>query len=173
MEKRRHSALVAYTSLAFLMTSCATVSGGTTQKVSVKTQSGTEDVAGANCVLANSKGTYMVTTPNTVDVHRAKDDLSVKCTTDGGSEVVATLKSSSRTGATVGNILLLGVGGVLLEGIDKANGAAYVYPDEVTVQLEKTANQQSLIDTQIAVSPTSKDTTAHAIPVDLAPATGN
>jgi hypothetical protein len=116
-----------------LTTGCATVTGGTTQKVSLKTQKDTADVAGADCVLANSKGTYTVTTPGTVSVHRAKDDLSIKCTKDGETDAITAVKSTHRTGAMVGNILLLGVASVALEGIDRANGAAYAYPDNVTV----------------------------------------
>lgn len=51
---------------------CGTLTGGLTQKVSVKTQKAAVDIAGANCVLTNSKGTYEVVTPGTVKVHRAK-----------------------------------------------------------------------------------------------------
>jgi hypothetical protein len=127
-------ALVTALGLSTLATGCATITGGTHQDVSVKTQKDSVDVAGANCVLTNSKGTWEVTTPGKVTVHRAKDDLSVKCAMDGAVDAVATVKSSTRKGVVAGNAVMFGLVGVIAaEGVDKSTGGAYAYPDDITV----------------------------------------
>jgi hypothetical protein len=138
----RIAALATSACLAMLTTGCATVTGGTTEKVSVKTQKNAVDVAGADCVLSNSKGTYKVTTPDKVTVHRAKDDLSVKCSKDGEADAVATVKSSTRKGAVAGDIAWLGVLSVVSYGIDRANGSVFAYPDDITVSFGKDAESQ-------------------------------
>ncbi|CAJ7239498.1 Uncharacterised protein [Burkholderia pseudomallei] len=142
MKHLRIAVLTTSACFAVLSTGCATVTGGTTQTVSMKTEKDTVDVAGADCVLTNSRGTYNVTTPGKVSVHRAKDDLSVKCTKDGEADATTTVKSSHRTGAMVGNILLLGLASLALEGVDRADGAAYAYPDDIMVSFGKNAESQ-------------------------------
>jgi hypothetical protein len=130
--------LAALTSTA-LATGCATITGGTTQSVSVKTQKDSVDVAGAQCVLTNSKGTYKVTTPGEVKVHRAKDELSIHCTKDGETDAAATIKPLFRVGAMVGNMVMVGVGTAILEPIDMSTGAAYSYPHDIKVAFGKPA----------------------------------
>ncbi|RQS68723.1 hypothetical protein DID96_19260 [Burkholderia sp. Bp8963] len=134
--------LVSSMGLVTLTTGCATITGGTTEKLSVKTQKDSIDLAGATCVLTNSEGSYQVVTPGKVSVHRAKDDLNVQCTKDGEAPAVTSIKSSGRGGATVGDFIMFGlVGGPIAHGIDKATGAAYVYPDDITVSFGKPADQ--------------------------------
>ena len=133
MKNVKMAALAATVVFGLLSSGCATVTGGTTQDVSVKTQKDSVDVAGADCVLSNSKGTYTVVTPGKVNVHRAKDDLSVKCTKDGEVPAVTSVQSSGRTGALWGNIIMFGVGTVVTHQIDKATGGAYAYPDDITL----------------------------------------
>ena len=136
MKHRQLAALTALAFLAMLTTGCATVTGGTTQDVSVKTQQDATDVAGANCALSNSKGSWTVTTPGTVSVHRAQDDLNIHCTKEGAGDVAMAIKSSTRKGAYyAGNLIMFGiVGGALITGpIDRATGAKYAYPDEIVV----------------------------------------
>jgi hypothetical protein len=61
-----------------LTTGCASIVGGTNQSISLETRSNAgEPVAGVNCKLENPKGTWFVTTPGSVTIHRAYDDLSV------------------------------------------------------------------------------------------------
>jgi hypothetical protein len=123
-----------------LTTGCATITGGTTQEVTLKTQKSSADsankevdLAGADCILKNSRGTWEITSPGKVSVHRAKDDLNVVCTKDGESPASATFKSSFRKAALAGNIALVGVGAIVLQGIDSATGGSYEYPDELAV----------------------------------------
>lgn len=62
-----------------LSTGCASIVGGTSQVVSVETLDADRKVSGAQCSLKNPKGEYFVTTPGTVTINRAYDDLIVKC----------------------------------------------------------------------------------------------
>lgn len=120
--------------LATLTTGCASVTGGTTQSVYIKTQKDSVDIVGATCVLTNTEGTYKVTTPGAVSVHRTKNDLNIQCSKEGESDTRTAAHSSARKGAVAGNLLMFGVVGVLVgSGIDAANGAAYAYPDNILV----------------------------------------
>lgn len=119
-----------------LTTGCASIVGGTNQSISVETRSmGGDLVAGANCKLENPKGTWYVTTPGSVTIHRAYDDLSIYCTKTGEQPGIASAKSSTK-GMAFGNILF---GGVIGVGVDTATGAAYDYPTLITVQLGSTS----------------------------------
>jgi hypothetical protein len=118
--------------LVSLLSGCASIVSGTSQSLSVeaRTESGTP-VVGANCKLENPKGVWFVTTPGSVTIHRAYDDLAVQCTKDGEHPGHATVKSSTK-GMAFGNILF---GGAIGAGVDMASGAAYDYPALITVQM--------------------------------------
>ena len=157
--------LVATTALVTLTAGCASVTSGTTQSVSVKTQRDSVDVAGANCILTNARGTYKVTTPGTVVVHRAKDDLNVKCSKEGGPDALTTVQSATRKSAVAGNILMFGLVGTLVAGsIDSANGAAYAYPDDITVSFTNPAVPTSDAGKVDASSATSAESSASNTP---------
>ncbi|MCC8405331.1 hypothetical protein LJ655_26315 [Paraburkholderia sp. MMS20-SJTN17] len=127
-------------------TGCASIVGGTNQPISVETRSTSgESIAGANCKLENPKGTWYVTTPGSVTVHRAYDDLSIYCTKTGEQPGIASVKSSTK-GMAFGNILF---GGIIGVGVDTASGAAYDYPTLITVQLGGTTT----------ITPPAKDQT--------------
>lgn len=166
MKHGRITALTASMCLVVLTTGCATVTGGTTQTVSVKTQKETADVAGANCVLSNSRGTYKVTTPGKVNVHRAKDELNIKCIKDGEADATTTVKSSTRKGAFVaGNLIMFGlIGSAIAAPIDHATGAEYAYPDDITVAFGKAAGETSAntdaVQSVQAVTTSTTDTSA-------------
>lgn len=132
-----------------LTTGCASIVSGTNQSLSVETRSASgESIAGANCKLENPKGVWYVTTPGSVTVHRAYDNLSVYCTKTGEEAGAASVKSSTK-GMAFGNILF---GGVIGAGVDTASGAAYDYPTLITVQL----------GTAPAATPAAKDPAAPA-----------
>jgi hypothetical protein len=136
--------------LATLASGCATVTGGTTEKLSVKTQKDSVDIAGATCTLANAEGSYQVTTPGKVSVRRAKDDLSIRCTKDGEAPASTAVPSSTRKGALAGDIAWLGVLSFVTYGVDRATGSIFAYPDEITVSFGEPAQQQ-----QPAAKPTA------------------
>jgi hypothetical protein len=149
-----------------LTTGCASIVGGTNQPISVETRSVTgETVAGANCKLENPKGTWYVTTPGSVTVHRAYDDLSISCTKAGEQPGIASAKSSTK-GMAFGNILF---GGIIGAGVDTATGAAYDYPTLITVQLGGTATTTppakdkgaAMSDQKAAMTPAIQTGAAH------------
>jgi len=120
--------LMAAVGLVLTSAACATVVGGTTQEVFIESEP-----AGASCKVDRLGANVGVVnpTPGRVNVSRSKETMIVGCTRDGydlSNEVVA----SSFTGATLGNILLGGVVGVV---VDAASGANNKYPDRVLVVL--------------------------------------
>lgn len=128
----RHLCLSSLSLGIALTTGCASIVSGTNQSISVETRSASgESIAGANCKLDNPKGTWYVTTPGSVTVHRAYDNLSIYCTKAGEQPGTASIKSSTK-GMAFGNILF---GGIIGAGVDTASGAAYDYPTLITVQL--------------------------------------
>lgn len=130
--------ILASTAVSVLvMSGCATVTGGSHETVSVKTQRDSQDVAGASCTLQNKGGSYQVTTPGKVEVKRSSSDLTIQCEKDGVQTAAQTYQSKTRKGALAGNLILFGVGGTLIfNSIDRATGANYAYPEEITVSLD-------------------------------------
>jgi hypothetical protein len=114
------------------LTGCASIVTGTTQPMAVETRMASgQDVTGVYCRLTNSKGTWFVTTPGTVTIHRATmSPLAVNCTKEGHEQLgVANIKPKSK-GMTWGNLLFGGVIGVITDGV---TGAAGYYPSPITV----------------------------------------
>lgn len=120
--------LMAVVALGLAASACATVVGGTTQDVLVESQpSGAEckiDRLGANIGVVKP-------TPGRVNIARSKDNVIVSCTQEGYEQSNEVLISSF-TGATVGNLLLGGLVGVV---VDAASGANNKYPDRVLIVL--------------------------------------
>jgi hypothetical protein len=117
---------------SLLATGCASIVSGTNQPVSVETRgNGGALVAGANCKLSNNKGTWFVTTPGTTTVNRSYEALNVRCEKDGSEPGLAVINSSTK-GMAFGNILF---GGPIGAGVDMASGAAYDYPNLITVMM--------------------------------------
>src|SRR5260370_39517607 len=102
------------------LTGCASMVGGSSQVISVETRKGPDVVSGAACKLTNNKGTWFLTTPGTVTVHRAYDDLSIKCEKEGIEPGILTVKSSTK-GMAFGNILF---GGGIGAAVGQRTGAA-------------------------------------------------
>ena len=109
---------------------CASIVSGTNQPLTVETKFNDNALAGASCKLVNDKGEWFVTTPGSVTVHRAYGPLAVDCT-KGASHGSASIKSGTKAMA-YGNILF---GGLIGAGVDVGTGAAYDYPNVITVDL--------------------------------------
>jgi uncharacterized protein YceK len=62
-----------------LLSGCATVINGQSQKISVSTPPTTD----ATCTLTNSRGSWQVTSPGTVEVLRSQSNLEAICKKDG------------------------------------------------------------------------------------------
>ncbi len=106
---------------------CATIIKGTTQSVSIDTP----PVEGAHCTLVNSEGTWYITSPGSVVVHKTKNDLAVTCTKEGYQDAQIVIPSHFN-GATAGNII---AGGLIGVGIDAASGANYDYAPATSVPM--------------------------------------
>lgn len=113
-----------------LLTGCASVAGGNTQKMYVQAQAqdGAE-VTGADCALSNDKGTWRVRAPGDTSIVRSNKRMEVKCEKSPMPQGVVSVESSTRA-ALFGNII---IGGVVGAVIDHTSGAAYEYPEMIRV----------------------------------------
>lgn len=113
-----------------LFTGCATLTTGTSQKLTVDTG----DVKGATCVGKDKKGRRYVweKTPSSITVHKGDGPIIVTCKKDGYESDTVTIDEVV-VDMTFGNIL---VGGGIGAMVDGASGAAQRYPDQVTVPMK-------------------------------------
>lgn len=127
-------------SLMALLSGCASIVNGTSQTLSVSTVSTNGNpISKANCDLTNDKGNWYVVTPGTVTVHRSYGALSVKCKKNGYQDGLVSSSSSTKSMA-FGNILF---GGVIGAGVDISDGAAYHYPNMITVPMSPVPVQKT------------------------------
>ena len=130
--RMRTPALMALALSATALGGCASIVDGSTQTLSVQTIGNNgAAVDDAHCTLVNTKGTFFVTTPGTVAVHRDSANLNVKCAKEGMAPGLASVVSSTK-GMAFGNIL---AGGIIGAAVDMGTGAAYDYPALITVQM--------------------------------------
>lgn len=105
-----------------LLPGCATLVDGTTQDIAIRTAP-----MGAVCTLQRGMedlGT-IASTPGHLLVERGKQDLTVICRKPGWETAVIGIKSGF-TGVTVGNLVIGGLPGVI---VDAASGSDYLYGD--------------------------------------------
>jgi len=115
---------------ALLLTGCASIVNGESQPVSVTTP----PTMGATCTLANDKGKwYINNTPGSTMVHRSYNDLIVACEKQGFQPNTRHIKSTTKPMA-LGNVFF---GGFIGAGIDAADGAAYDYPPNIEIPMQK------------------------------------
>ena len=113
-----------------LLTGCASIVDGTSQKISVQTP----PVTGAACTFQNNKGEWFLkSTPGIVSVHRSNEALLVACQKAGYQTASQTVKSTTK-GMLAGNLVF---GGLIGGGIDTADGAAFDYPTQINVPMKK------------------------------------
>lgn len=113
-------------------TGCASVTGEKMQPVSIQTVFDSKEVAGLGCTLTNDSGSWFLTSPASVTVHKSTGDMAIDCKKDGYvGNAVAVSKSN---GAVWGNIL---VGGGIGYIVDRNTGAGFDYPPTITVSLRK------------------------------------
>lgn len=116
--------------LLLILQGCASVTGTPNQSVSVQARaSNGKEVKEAACDLINKRGTWFITTPGTVQIHRSNDDLQVTCRKDGFENGRASVVSDTK-GSMFGNIIL---GGGIGAVVDHNNGSAYEYPSFIQV----------------------------------------
>lgn len=114
------------------VTGCASVAGEKLQPVAIKTIFENQEVAGLGCTLSNDTGTWFLTTPASVTVHKSTGDLAIDC--KKGNYVGNATAVSKSNGAVWGNILLGGGIGYI---VDRNTGAGFDYPPNITVVLRQ------------------------------------
>ncbi len=111
------------------LSGCASIVSGQNQVVSVDTPG----CPGARCELVNDKGRfYVASTPGTVTLMRSYNNLQVTCTRDATTSAPVSVASATKAMA-FGNIL---VGGIVGAGVDIGTGAAYDYPQMISVSMD-------------------------------------
>jgi hypothetical protein len=113
---------------AALGTGCATIVSGTTQTIGVNT---VPDGADCQFTRDNVLIARVNPTPGTMNIGKASGSISVLCRKSGYEDTAGAIGSQFQA-ATLGNILLGGVIGVV---VDAASGAMMKYPEAVTFTL--------------------------------------
>ena len=112
--------------LLFLLNNCASITESKNQSMSVSTG----EVTGAMCTLSNSKGSYYVnSTPGSVMVRNACDQLTVTCKKDGyvpANSGAGSIQDKSK-GMAWGNVIF---GGIIGIAVDRQTGAGCTYPQQ-------------------------------------------
>jgi len=121
-----------------LLSACASITTGTEQSIFVETPK----VTGAACELTDSKlGKWTVkSTPGSVKVKKGDGPMNVVCT-KAGYEAANISVEETLVGATLGNIILGGGIGIL---VDAASGAAQKYPDRIVVRMTAITEEVAL-----------------------------
>ncbi|MFI4939565.1 MAG: hypothetical protein ACHP7O_04365 [Burkholderiales bacterium] len=114
------------------VTGCASITGDKLQPVSVKTTHENKEVTGIGCTLTNDAGSWSLTSPASVTVHKSTGDLVIDCKKDRVAGNV-TLVSKSNS-AVWGNLLIGGGVGYI---VDRNTGAGFDYPADITVMLRQ------------------------------------
>jgi hypothetical protein len=110
---------------------CASITGSSNQPISVTSTYQGKPIAGANCTLINDKGTWYVTTPGSVVIHKSYDDLSATCKKEETHAGASTFKSESQ-GSVWGNVI---AGGIIGYAVDASSGAGFSYPPTLNVEM--------------------------------------
>jgi hypothetical protein len=114
------------------LSGCASITGEKIQPLSVITVYDNKEVAGIGCTLSNDAGSWFLTSPGSVTVHKSTGDLAIDCKKEGmaGNATVV----SKANGGAWGNIL---AGGVIGYVVDRQTGAGFNYPTNVTIMLRQ------------------------------------
>lgn len=144
-----------------ILSGCASIAGSSSQPISVQAMKSGSQVSGAVCELTNDKGSWFVTTPGSVTVHKAYGDMSIKCQKESIDPALTTAKSSAN-GLVFGNILF---GGLIGLAVDMGTGAGYDYPTMVTVLMDTMPTPEAAAVKTVAQATATKADLASAQPV--------
>ena len=129
--------MLAVALLSSWLTGCASIVSGVSQPISVETKLDGASVAGVNCKLSSNKGTWFVTSPGSLTVHRGFQDMLVECSKPGMTPSSDNIASNVRA-LYFGNILF---GGVIGLAVDAGDGAGFDYPDLISIDMGRSAGQ--------------------------------
>ena len=108
---------------------CALVTRGTEQDIRIETVSAEGQSLGAtDCRQVDGPRAEASKTAPALKVHRSYDDLVIRCETAG--HLVASARVVSRADMALVSLV---VGGVISATVDQLSGAAYAYPDWITL----------------------------------------
>ena len=148
---------LAVVGLGFLGGGCATVTTGTTQPINIDS-----DPAGAECTLMRGGAQLStVTTPAPVTVKRDSQTIHVRCKKEGYEEGLVVMNSRFEA-MTVGNVLVGGLVGVI---VDASTGANSKYDPYVMVRMAALSPADAAV---AAARPRSPPTPPPAAPVETA-----
>ena len=139
------------------LSGCATLIEGSSQSIAVTTP----PTDGAKCVLTSTEGTYFVTTPGNVQVHKTKNDIQAECDHDGFAHASQTI-APHFNGATLGNVIAGGGIGIV---VDAASGADFNYPDSVAITMNPLVAPLVAPSARNDKTATPEGTAAAAVPV--------
>lgn len=118
---------------AVLVSGCATINADYTQPITVLAVcAGSSRPVEAECVLYNDKSRKIISSPGTVAIARSSSELHVQCSRHGAKNARAVLNSTGDE-KILGNLVVGGVVGAL---VDAGTGAAFNYPNRVTVLMD-------------------------------------
>jgi hypothetical protein len=115
---------------AIALSGCATIVSGSQQSIFIETP----HANGAECRLTDSKnGSWRLdSSPGSVFVTKGNGPMNIVCTKKGFETTVIKVEEEV-AGATMGNIILGGGIGIL---VDAASGAAQKYPDSIILWMK-------------------------------------
>lgn len=117
-----------------LLNGCATLTGSPEQQVMVETKTSSgKPITGVKCKVSNERGTWFVTTPGSVKVHKSAGNLRVISQKPSPFGVIS-IPSKANAGMIANAIL---PGGFIGAAIDHKKGTAYDYPSHATLVLEE------------------------------------
>jgi len=124
------SFIFTYLLLILFISSCASLTTGQDQVISVETP----NCPNATCRISNNEGTYYVNrTPGTITINKSGSNLNVVCGIPGENIDQTISQQSNVEGLAWGNILF---GGIIGAAVDVGTGAAYEYPALITHPLD-------------------------------------
>jgi hypothetical protein len=120
--------------LALALAGCATVTGSSTQSISIQTVDALDrPVPGMRCRISNAAADYFGDSPlRDLQVRRSSSDLQIEC--HRGS-LVARGTAVSRVSALDGAVKALLPGGTAMFAVDHLSGYRYAYPDWVQLRV--------------------------------------
>lgn len=138
------------------LTGCASISGERMQPVTVQTVHENQEVAGIGCTLTNDAGSWFVTSPGSVSVHKSTGDLAISCKKESlaGSQTLV----SKSNGAVWGNVL---IGGGIGYIVDRNTGAGFDYPATTTIMMRKVSDASVVAPVASSAPAAELQTSAH------------
>ena len=113
-----------------MLTSCASIVAGSTDSVKIATSPPSQ----ATCSLANKRGEWSAASGDATEVKRSRTALDISCADNATGAKGSTKLDSGVEPWAFGNIL---IGGLIGLGVDWSTGAAYDYPEGVSVPLSQ------------------------------------